>query len=164
MKNKYIKMVSIIILTFYILIVNNKECNAQQLTYFEDIGRYSVAVAGNNNAYRGTSISNGVYLIKDYPQNWDNIKNNIPSDILARINNISGSYLDFDGELKRTWLTTMLHIDDGTALKKDILVIKPDGSYFIVYGKSKQTVEIDIKDSGWYYVSILDCPVCPQAS
>lgn len=56
-------------------------------------------------------------------------------------------------------------IFDGTESKScsyDILVIKPDGSYEILYKKTLQSVVISITQSGWYYVSILDAPVAPH--
>lgn len=143
----------------FVLFTTINTVKADQITFFEDIGNYSIAVAGNNNAYRGTDLTTreGISLITNYPSNWDTIKNNIPSNILSRINNMSGSYLEFDGTLKKAWLSTMLH-EKGTAddLHKDVLLIHPDGTYQVIYGFSKQTCEINISQSGWYYVSILD--------
>ena len=142
--------------------LENTENVVEGETIFEDIGHYSVAVAGNNNADRGTAWgSNDRKLIKSYPENWEEIKKNIPSNILSRINNISGSRLDFNGLIKKSWLTTNIvgisNVNDG-----DILIIKPDGTYEIFYKSTKRTIEINITDSGWYYVSLLDAPVQPQ--
>lgn len=72
-------------------------------TLFEDIGHYGAAIAGNNNSDRGTGIGQNVRLINSYPENWEEIKKNIPLDILSRINNMSGSRLDFNGTIKKLY-------------------------------------------------------------
>ena len=75
------------------------------MTYFEDIGKYSIAIAGNNNACRGTERLQGVYLIKDYPSNYyfcDIIdlsnglnRNIVLTDIDASIGDSVNSYIQF---------------------------------------------------------------------
>ena len=43
-------------------------------TLFNGLGHYSVAIAGNNNADRGTAKYQNVELITNYPENWEEIK------------------------------------------------------------------------------------------
>ena len=168
MKNKTVlKIMLFFVVLANIFIIQNKvfAADMEQMTYFEDIGKYSIAIAGNNNACRGTDRLQGVYLIKDYPSNWDQIKNNIPSDIVSRINNISGSYLDFDGTVAKAWITTMYtdnQNDYEHNTQKDVLIIKPDGSYEVLTRATIQTLQIDITQKGYYYVSILDADPNPQ--
>ena len=168
MKNKIVLKIILFFIAFVnIFIIQNKvfAVDMEQITYFEDIGKYSIAIAGNNNACRGTASYQGFYLIKDYPSNWNQIKNNIPSDIVSRINNISGSYLDFDGTVAKAWITTMYtdkQNDYEHNSQKDVLIIKPDGSYELLTKATIQTLQIDITQKGYYYVSILDADVNPQ--
>ena len=168
MKNKTVlKIMLFFVALVNIFIIQNKvfAADMEQMTYFEDIGKYSIAIAGNNNACRGTERLQGVYLIKDYPSNWDQIKNNIPSDIVSRINNISGSYLDFDGTVAKAWITTMYtdnQNDYEHNTQKDVLIVKPDGSYEVLTRATIQTLQIDITQKGYYYVSILDADPNPQ--
>ena len=168
MKNKTVlKIMLFFVVLANIFIIQNKvfAADMEQMTYFEDIGKYSIAIAGNNNACRGTERLQGVYLIKDYPSNWDQIKNNIPSDIVSRINNISGSYLNFDGTVAKAWITTMYtdnQNDYEHNIQKDVLIIKPDGSYEVLTRATIQTLQIDITQKGYYYVSILDADPNPQ--
>lgn len=44
----------------------------------------------------------------------------------------------------------------------DVLIIKPNGTYELLYKKSGKVVEIDLTDSGWYYISFLDSPIVSQ--
>ena len=133
-------------------------------TLFEGVGHYAIATAGNNNANRGTSHDAFDYsLILDYPSNWDIIKQNIPNDVLSRINNISGSYLDFTGKNLKTYLNQMVYHRENNSFNtpSDALIIYPDGTY-ILYNMTQSTTEITNKGSGWYYVSLLDAPVEAQ--
>jgi len=141
---------------------SNLENVVEGTKLFEDIGHYEVAIAGNNNADRGTGINTNVKLINSYPENWDEIKKNIPEDILSRINNMSGSRLDFDGTIKRSWLTSIMTATVSGTIEGDVLIIKPDNSYEVLYGEASQTVPINITESGWYYVSFLDAPIKAQ--
>ncbi len=127
-------------------------------TLFEDIGHYGVAVAGNNNADRGTAIGTNVKLIKSYPENWDEIKKNIPADILSRVNNMSGSRLDFTGTIKDAWL---ISYEGGKIYsdRVDVLVINPNGTYNIINKENLEITPINITESGWYYISFLSAPI-----
>ena len=69
MKNKIVLKIILFFIAFVnIFIIQNKvfAVDMEQITYFEDIGKYSIAIAGNNNACRGTASYQGFYLIKDY--------------------------------------------------------------------------------------------------
>ena len=73
MKNKTVlKIMLFFVALVNIFIIQNKvfAADMEQMTYFEDIGKYSIAIAGNNNACRGTERLQGVYLIKDYPKTF----------------------------------------------------------------------------------------------
>lgn len=125
------------------------------IVLFEEYGRYAIATAGVNNAARSTAQNKSdYYLINDYPENFDNIKNNIPEEIISRINNMAGSELIFDGKIEKAWIT----ISDESQSRyngdpSDILIIKPDGSYMLIEDFIES--EINITQPGWYYISIL---------
>ena len=143
-------------------------------TLFEGVGHYAIATAGNNNANRGTSFDAEDYsLILDYPSNWDTIKQNIPNNVLSRINNMSGSYLDFSGDSLKTYLSAATYFRRPCPTTIDILVIAPDGTYNIYSTNAPQElceaeagitslIEILNKGSGWYYISFLDVQNWPQ--
>lgn len=139
--------------------------------YFEDIGKYSVANAAANNAFRGDSIEQANYeLIKETPEDWDNIKNKIKEkypnigNIDQRVNNMNGSYLDIKGEAVKTLFTVMYYDyekevagDNSIYYDRDILIILPDGTPKVFKANMTSVVELDwITQPGWYYVSILD--------
>ena len=146
------KITIIAIILFSFLIITN--VNAEEVV-FERVGKYAIATAGNNNSNRGTSYEAADYsLILDYPSNWNEIKQNIPQNIQDKINNISGSYLEYIGEVKSAWLTYFWdQVEEGD----EILVIYPDKSYSIHKVSIRLgTLAIDIDMAGAYYVAFLD--------
>lgn len=168
------KIRNIILVLFLCIIVGNIKNTTHAVfemtgsTAFESVGKYSIAIAGNNNADLGTGVNVGVSLISSYPSNWDTIKSNIPSDILNRVNNMSGSFLEFNGTVVKSFLTTddirMINGQLTGNPNGDVLLIQPDGTYQVIEGCTGSTVEINITQTGWYYVSILDAQVWPQDS
>ena len=136
-------------------------------TLFEGVGRYAIATAGNNNASHGTAPNIGYELIINYPPNWDTIKQNIPSNILSRINNMTGSELVYTGTPLKTYLNRTIYCESDCPTSYDILVIAPDGTYDVYtmpHSMTATNIEVLNKGSGWYYVSILDVPDKPQQS
>jgi len=155
---KKVSFIIIVIFTFLFI----PTVNAEQVL-FERVGKYAIATAGNNNADRGTKHGAGDFsLILDYPNNWNEIKKNIPESITNRINNISGSYLNYEGEYVNSWLTTMLYCDDKECdITYDILIISPSGNYQVAK-RTGNTLNLDLNEKGWYYIAFLDAPVWPQ--
>ena len=156
------KITIIAIILFSFLIITN--VNAEQVL-FERVGKYAIATAGNNNSDRGTSFDAKDYsLILNYPNNWNEIKNKIPESITNRINNMSGSYLQFNGTVIKSWFNATLQKSDDSTTHYDVLIIYPDNSYQII--KKPQNLyciqEIELTQSGWYYVAILDASIIPQ--
>ena len=152
---KKITIIAIILFSFFVI----TDVNAEQVL-FEQVGKYAIATAGNNNADRGTGPGAEYNLILSYPENWNEIKKYIPQDIQNRINNISGSYLNYSGEVKSAWLTYYMElVKEGD----EILIIYPDGRYSIhQISVIRGTLAIDIDMSGAYYVAFLDAGNAPQ--
>ena len=155
---------SIFILLFALICILGLTTNVKaESTIFEDVGHYAFATAGNNLAYKGDRMDHDFSLIENYPSNWDTIKANIPSDILNRVNNMSGSYLNYDGTAKLGLLSTaIIRNQPSEPTDFDALIIYPDGDYKVYNSIYNKNVEIEIKGSGWYYVSILNLTLSPQ--
>ncbi len=161
---------------FLFTILFNSSCNAAETVRFEGIGRYGVAIAGNNNAYYASSDHGNDYGlilqgsvaesgldIKD----WSSYEGNIPLDIRNRINNMSGSWLRFNGNVVKSFLTTFdCKTNIGTYFNSDILIVNASKGTYKVYHGSSQVVDVSdfVNQMGWYYVSILDADRQPHES
>ena len=156
------------------------EYTATQNDYviFEGVGNYAFATAGNNNAYRGTSVNSHDYSwIQSFPEsdkvsyNWDTVKAQILNETgLTEITNMSGSYLNIDGTVHKAFLSAVISKSDGSGYKGRTLIVKPDGTYNILdFNTNYWMTVIDITDilvgaqKGWYYISYLDATVIPQS-
>ncbi len=164
---KIITMIAVfIVITLGLICISGKKIYAREVggtTTFEGVGRYSIAIAGNNNATKGTGVHVGMNLITSYPSNWNTIKANIPSNILNRINNMSGSYLNIDGTVVKAFITINdVRFNATSSTVRQILLIKPDGTYQVL--NESGLLEINITEKGWYYVSILDAETQPHQS
>lgn len=144
---------------------------------FENIGPYAFAMAGSNNASRGTSRGVGIEFIMAPPTEgaakttYDTLKNQY------NITNIAGGYLNVPNgsEVKQMGLSFMVGSVSNVSsyLNGRILIIQPDGTYFIINQSeiNDWIGYIDItnlvnknKAGGWWYVAYLDAKLLPQTS
>ncbi|MBR2833818.1 MAG: isopeptide-forming domain-containing fimbrial protein [Bacilli bacterium] len=186
---KKIKSLVITLIFMFGLFLAIPNVNAAQEVYFEKVGRYDFATAGNTLAKRASSATadySSVRLINDtstsYPANWSTISQKIPQNIKSRINNMSGALLSFPttAKVQKAYLSTMIYnpteiYDHETITTRpttfDALVIDPDGNYKVytdIYAQdgdiptNVKSVPITVTKPGKYYVSILDLRVMPQ--
>lgn len=138
----------ILIMIISLFVIENNNVYGRLIggtTLFEKIGRYSIAIAGNNNATKGTGVHIGMQLINSYPSNWNTIKSSIPSNILSQVNNMSGSYLDINGEIVKSFIA-INDVRFNYSGTRQLLLIKPDGSYQVL--NTSGLMEIDISQKG----------------
>ncbi len=148
---------------------------------FEGVGNYKFVIAGNNNAKRATYLGAGdhsmIYStpedVDDISYDWNDVLERLNTDGITEISNMSGSYLDFEGNIKKAIFSIVA--SDVTSLTKPysgrILIIRPNGDYFIINSTVSNWVDvIDLTSyfenatKGWYFVSYLDSPVVAQTA
>lgn len=171
MKKKLLVVIFLFLLNIICINVDAKELNvvypeSNNNVLFEGIGKYAFATAGNNLVYRGSSFEmsgqapSGNGRVGIFPTNKDEVLSWLPSDLASKINNLSGSKLEYSGDVIKGTLNMMKLCSSGSItcpVSYDILIIYPDHSYNIYKGadNTHSIYDIEIKDAGWYYVSIL---------
>ena len=179
----------IILVTGYVVKKLNSSYSLPTTLAFEDIGHYAFAIGGSNSAYRGGYIGDKDHrsYIESYPNSvldieydWNTVKENLANDgitfnerlctsnsstIPKNCTNMTGSKINFEGKVKKAIFSIVQ--SDVNSLTEPytgrILIIRPDGSYFIFPSTANSWVDtFDITnqmleaEGGWYFVSYLD--------
>lgn len=155
-------------------------------TKFRGVGHYAFTTAGNNNVYRGDTQETAATTRKiitpednsSLPSNWETVK----ARILAagyEINNLSGSYLDFTGDVKYAevdYFNSRSNCGHGDSVEERqqstneiyLILIAESGNYTVIKNMHQDvTVFVNKEGSGWYYAAYYTPLIpnrCVQAS
>ena len=162
-----------------------EESNTGDIGSFEGVGHYAFGLAGSNNCTHGssheTALSESRFVVStpdsvsspSVSYNWNTVKNRLRNDGITDISNITGGYLVASGKIKTAILSKLASSEGTWSTPYDgrILVIKPNGDYFIIntytehsYGTYDITGYLNDVSGGWYFVSFLDAHVMTQTA